>query len=77
MITLFIIGTVIFVLKMAAFAIKAAWGIAKAILFVAGIPVILIGLLIKGIVTLAVPLLVIALLAAFLLPAIKQLKGNS
>lgn len=73
MITLFIIGTVIFVLKMTAFAIKAAWGIAKAVLFVVGIPVILIGLLISGIVTFAVPLLLIALLGAFLLPLIKRL----
>lgn len=73
MITLFIIGTVIFVLKMAVWAFKAAWGITKAVLFVVGIPVILIGLLISGIVTLAIPLLLIALLGAFLLPLIKRL----
>lgn len=73
MITLFIIGTVIFVLKMAVWAFKAAWGIAKAVLFVVGIPVILIGLLISGIVTLAIPLLLIALLGAFLLPLINRL----
>lgn len=73
MITLFIIGTVIFVLKVAAFAVKATWGIAKAVLIVVGIPAILVGLLIHGIVILAIPLLFIALLVAFLFPITKQL----
>lgn len=73
MITLFIIGTVIFVLKVAAFAVKATWGIAKAALIVVGIPAILVGLLIHGIVILAIPLLFIALLVAFLFPITKQL----
>ena len=73
MITLFIIGTVIFVLKVAAFAVKATWGIANAVLIVVGIPAILVGLLIHGIVILAIPLLFIALLVAFLFPITKQL----
>lgn len=73
MITLFIVGTVIFVLRMIFFAVKAAWGLLKVILFVVCIPLLLIGLLLRGIVALALPLLLIALLAAFLLPATGQL----
>lgn len=72
MIILFVIGTVLFMLKMIIYAIKAAWGISKAFIFVIGIPIILIGLMISGILTFAVPLLLLALLGAFLPPAIKH-----
>ena len=41
------------------FAFKAAWGIMKILVFLVLLPVILIGLLIGGLVTLALPLLVI------------------
>ena len=68
MITLFIIGLLIFAIKVALLGVKAAWGITKALLFVLGIPVILIALLIIDLVYLAIPLLIVALVAAFLVP---------
>ena len=68
MITLFIIGIIVFAVKLVCFAIKAAWGITKGVLFVTGIPALLIVLFIAGLVYLAIPLLIIALLAVFLLP---------
>lgn len=57
--------------KIVHLACKAAWGITKGILFVIGIPVFLIVLFVAGMVSLAVPLLVLALLAAFFLPVLK------
>lgn len=71
MITFFVIGILFFALKMTGIAVHAAWGILKAVFFVLGIPVILIGMLVSGIVTLAIPLLIIAILATFLWPLIK------
>lgn len=68
MITLFVIGLVIFATKVALLGIKATWGITKALLFVLGIPVLLIVLLIIWLTYLAVPLLVAALLAVFIMP---------
>ena len=68
MITLFVVGLLIFAIKVALLGVKAAWGIAKAILFVLGIPVILIALLIIGLAYLAIPLLIAAQVAAFLVP---------
>ena len=47
--------------KLIHFAVKAAWGITKGVLFVIGIPVLLF---IAG-------LVILALLAAFLLPVLK------
>ena len=71
MITLFVIGIIVLTAKIVHLACKAAWGITKGILFVIGIPVFLIVLFVAGMVSLAVPLLVLALLAAFLLPVLK------
>ena len=71
MITLFIIGIIVFTAKLVHFAFKAALGIMKGILFVIGIPALLIVLFIAGLVSLAVPLLILGLLAAFLLPVLK------
>ena len=71
MITMFIIGIMIFIVKLVLFALKAAWGITKGVLFVIGIPTLLIVLFIAGLVSLALPLLLLALLAAFLLPVLK------
>ena len=68
MITLFIIGLVVFAINAILLSIKAAWSIAKALLFVLGIPALLIALLIIGLTYLAVPLLIVALVAAFLVP---------
>ena len=72
MITLFVIGILVFTVKLVHFACKAAWGITKGILFVIGIPALLIVLFVAGLAVLAVPLLALALLAAFLLPVLKR-----
>ena len=71
MITLFIICIIVFTVKLVCFAFKAAWGITKGVLFVIGIPTLLIVLFIAGLVYLAIPLLIIALLVVFLWPILK------
>lgn len=71
MITLFVIGILVLTAKIIHFGWKAAWGITKGLLFVIGIPALLIALFVAGLVSLAVPLLILALLAAFLLPILK------
>lgn len=71
MITLFVIGIMIFTMKLAHLAFKAAWGITKMILIVIGLPVLLAALFTAGLVSLAFPLLVLSLLGAFLLPGKK------
>ena len=71
MITLFVIGILVFAVKLIHFACKAAWGITKGILFVIGIPALLIVLFVAGLAVLAVPLLLLALLAAFFWPVLK------
>ena len=72
MITLFVIGVIVFTIKLIHFSFKAAWGIAKGVLFVVGLPALLIALFVVGLVSLALPLLALALLAAFLWPALKR-----
>lgn len=72
MITLFVIGLIVFAVKVALLGIKAVWGITKALLFVLGFPVLLIALLIIGLAYLAVPLLIVALLAAFVAPRVVE-----
>ena len=71
MITLFVIGIIVFTVKLVHFAFKAAWGITKGVLFVIGIPALLIVLFVAGVVSLAVPMLILALLGAFLWPVLK------
>ena len=71
MITLFVIGILVFTVKLVHFAWKVAWGITKGILFVIGIPALLIVLFVAGLAVLAVPLLLLALLAAFFWPVLK------
>ena len=66
MITLFVIGILILSIKLIVLACKATWGMAKALLFIIGLPVILIGLLIAGFISLAAPLLIITLIAVFI-----------
>ena len=56
MITLFVIGILILSIKFIVLACKATWGMAKALLFIIGLPVILIVLLIAGYISLAAPL---------------------
>ena len=65
MITLFVIGIIVFTVKLVHFAVKAAWGITKGVLFVMGLPALLIVLFVARLVSLALALLVLALLAAF------------
>ena len=72
MITLMTIGIIVLTLKLIMLAFKAAWGITKAIIFVAFLPVILVVLLIAGLASVAGPLLVIGLLAAFLLQRVNN-----
>lgn len=76
MVTLFAIGFLIFAWKLARLAIRAAWGITKGVLYVIGIPILLIGMFAAGLATLAVVLLVFALLAAFLWPLLKGASGT-
>ena len=71
MVTLSVIGILVFAVKLIHFAVKAAWGITKGVLFVIGIPALLIVLFVAGLVSLAIPLLILALLAAFLWPVLK------
>ena len=71
MITLFVIGILVFTGKLIHFAVKAAWGITKSVLFVIGFPVVLIVLFVAGLTALAIPLLILALLAAFLWPVLR------
>lgn len=71
MITLFVIGIMVFALKLVHLACKAAWGITKGVLFVIGIPALLLVLFVAGLAVLAVPLLLLALLAVFLWPVLK------
>ena len=72
MITLFVIGILILSVKLIILACKATWGITKALLFIVGLPVIFIGLLIAGFVSLAGPLLLITLIAVFVWSFMKQ-----
>ena len=71
MVTLFVIGIVVFTAKLVHFALKAAWGITKGALVVLGLPALLIVLFAAGLVVLAIPLLLLALLAVFLRPLLK------
>lgn len=64
---------IVFTVKLVCFVFKAAWGIAKVVLFVIGIPALPVVLFIAGLVYIAMPLLILALLAVFLWPI---LKGN-
>ena len=75
MITLFVIGILVFAGKLVHFACKAAWGITKGVLFVIGIPALPIVLFIAGLVSLAIPLLILALAAAFLWPVLKGIEA--
>lgn len=71
MITLFVILTLLLAFKIIHFAVKAAWGLTKGILFGIGFPILLLVLFVTGLVTLAIPLLVLGLLGAFLWPILK------
>ena len=51
--------------KLLIFGIKAAWGISKFLLTVVLLPVILIGLVIGGLFSIALPMLVIGVVSLF------------
>ena len=68
MLTLFIIGMVVLVVKLVALALSVTWGLTKAILFGVGLPIVLAALFIAGLTAFALPLLILALLGVFLLP---------
>ena len=70
MITLMTIGIIVLSIKLIIIAFKAAWGITKAVLFVAFLPLILIGMLVTGLAALAAPVLIIGLIGAFLIPRV-------
>lgn len=71
MIILFILGIVLFIFKLVLFAVRAAWSVTKVLVFIIGIPLVLAVLFFTGLVTLAVPLLILSLLAAFIGPALR------
>ena len=68
----FVIGILVLIGKVGWIAVKATWGLLKVLLFVLFLPGILVVLVLVGLIRLALPLLVIGLLAAFLLPLIKE-----
>lgn len=72
MITLFVLGILILSIKLIVLACRATWGLTKALLFIVGLPIILIGLLVAGFVSLAAPLLLITLITVFAWSFVKQ-----
>lgn len=46
--------------RLIGFAIRCAWGITKILLYIVFLPVILIGLVLQGMLTLAIPILLVA-----------------
>ena len=69
---LFTIGVICLAFKLASFVWKAAWGITKGVFLVLGLPIILIVLFVAGLVYLALPLLLISIIGAFVFPALKS-----
>lgn len=72
MITLFVIGMLVLGIKLTVFACKMAWGICKALFTLAWLPLALIALVCVGLLKLALPLLLVALVVSLLLPAGKR-----
>lgn len=68
MITLLIIGILIFAVKVILLAVKAAWGLTKALFTILGFPILLLVLFFTGLVYVSFPLLLIGLLLVFLKP---------
>lgn len=56
---LFIIFMLAIFGKLLKFAIKAAWGVAKIVCFFVFLPLILIGLVIGGLIYIAIPVLIV------------------
>ena len=57
---LFTILTFLVFGKLLIFAVKASWGLARILVTIIFLPLVLIGLVVAGVIYLAVPLLVIA-----------------
>lgn len=72
MITLFTICIIVLMFKLFFFGMKMAWGLAKIVGFVIFLPIILIGMLLAGLLSAAFPLLVIALIVAFIVSGQKR-----
>ena len=64
----FTIGMIVLVIKLTILAFKAALGITKGILFVLVLPFMLTFMFIVGLVNIAMPLLLIGLIVAFMGP---------
>ena len=64
----FTIGMIVVVIKLTILAFKAALGITKGILFVLVLPFMLTFMFIVGLVNIAMPLLLIGLIVAFMGP---------
>ena len=62
MITLFTIGILFLVFEMIALALRATWGLMKAVFWVLGLPFVLVAMLLGGLLHLAMPLLIIGLI---------------
>nr|WP_177296838.1 hypothetical protein [uncultured Blautia sp.] len=54
--------------KLLFFGIKAAWGISKFVVTIVLLPLILIGLVVGGLIYIAIPILIVIGIAALLLP---------
>jgi len=67
---LFIIGIICLCIKTTIFAVKAAWGITKFMLYVIAFPLIIVGLFVAGLLYLAFPLLLIGLVISLIRPLI-------
>lgn len=63
---LFMIGLIWLGWKLIVFAIKATWGIAKVLLYIVCFPIILIGLVLGGLIYIALPILVVVGIIALL-----------
>lgn len=63
---LFVVLMVLVFGKILGFAVKAAWGLSKIVCTVVLLPLILIGLVIKGLIAIALPvLLIVGVIAVF------------
>ncbi len=71
MITLFTILLVFWIFRLTGFALRATWSITKWILVIFVLPAILIPMVIGGLVAIALPLLIIAVLGSVVLPFVK------
>ena len=63
---LFMIGLILLGWKLIVLAIKATWGITKVLLCIVFFPIILIGLVLGGLIYIALPILVVAGIIALL-----------